>query len=98
MIALIELYPSISLSVAWNLFQGHSSIKQLKLKVVFLGNFLSNPVQTVYGWTGTRTCIFLDVAVGGIFEIVLDDKIYQTLHGHTSFDPFRAVFKVVGEF
>ena len=40
MIVRTELYVFIPLSVALSLFQGRSSVKNLKLKVVYLGNTL----------------------------------------------------------
>ena len=45
MIVRTELYVFIPLSVALSLFQGRSSVKNLKLKVVYLGNTLKKKNQ-----------------------------------------------------
>ena len=43
MTVLIEFYPFIPLSVALIAFQGHSSVKQSKLKIL-----CSYPIETLY--------------------------------------------------
>ena len=67
MVVLVKFHPFIPLSATSILFQGHSGVKQLKLKVVCLDIFLigSSPnfVWVLYTWTVlTNTMIFVTSA------------------------------------
>ena len=69
----IELYPFIPLSVTLSIYVSRSQLNQcLKLKVVFLGQFLYDQVQTLYDcYIHGRPCVQCNFNVGIILDAVL---------------------------